>query len=123
MLKPEISLGLGAAVAALVVGVYMNATPSFAEIRVTPPGNRDVQSSRKAAAWTSAAVVSGVSLLAKDPTIFVIGAGMVVVLDWWTRHADSVHPTLGRATPAEPAVTQEADPGGYGYSDDLVSVY
>lgn len=97
-LKPEVSLPVGLAVAAVVYGIYSNATPTIAEIRHAEPNDPAIASSRKAATWTAAAVVGGISLLAKDPTIFTIGAGMVVAMDFWTRHANLVNPGTGTAT-------------------------
>lgn len=119
-LKPEVSIGMGVAVAALVYGVYSNITPGMADIRAAQPGNGDVEGTRKQAAWMSAAVVSGVSLIAKDPTVFVIGGSMVIMLDWFTRHANEVDPRTGRA-----AVMPETDDGmaDMGDSDDQAAAY
>lgn len=97
-LKPEVSLGVGLATAAVVWAVYSNATPTIADIRSAPPGDMTIDSTRKMASWTAAGVVAGISLLAKDPTVFVLGGTMVVVLDWWHRHANEVNPDSGRAT-------------------------
>lgn len=124
-LKPEVSLGVGLAVAAIVGAVYMNATPTLAEVRVGRPGDDDLEASRKVAAWTSGGVVAAISLLAKDPTVFIIGGGMTVALDWWYRHANQVDPRSGRASAggmlaaAGGAETPAMAPEGYGYGDDV----
>lgn len=97
-LKPEISLGVGLATATVVYGIYMQATPSIADIRVAGAQDDNIDSARKAAAWTAAAVVGAISLLAKDATVFVLGGGMIIGLDWWTRHANLVDPLTGRAS-------------------------
>lgn len=97
-LKPETSLIVGLSVAALVYAVYSNATPSITEIRAAKPGDTDVDASRKMAAWTSAGVVAGVSLISKDPTVFILGGSMVIALDWWHRHANEVNPLSGKAS-------------------------
>lgn len=89
-LKPEASLMVSLATAAVVYAVYSNATPSVADVRSLDPGNRDVQKSERMATWTAAGVVAGISLLAKDATIFVIGGAMTVAMAWATRHADTV---------------------------------
>lgn len=96
MLKPEVSLGVGLATAALVYSTYNGALPSVADVRVAKPQNADVNAARRLAAWTSAGVVGAVSLMAKDPTVFVIGGAMVIALDWWHRYADAVNPTIGK---------------------------
>jgi hypothetical protein len=97
-LKPEISLGVGLATAAVVYAVYSNATPTIADIRSAPQGDPTIDSTRKSASWLSAGVVGAISLIAKDPTVFILGGAMVVAMDWWTRHANEVNPDTGRAT-------------------------
>lgn len=94
-LKREVSLGVGLATAALVWGVYNSALPSIADVRVGSPGDGDIAASERTATWTAAAVVAGVSLLAKDPTVFVLGGAMVVTLAWWHRHSNMHNPSLG----------------------------
>lgn len=97
MLKPEVSLPIALGVASVVFAIYSNATPTVADIRVGKPQNEDIEASRKSAAIMSAGVVGAISLMTKDPTIFVVGGAMVVGMDWWTRHANAVNPTTGRA--------------------------
>src|SRR5689334_22659175 len=97
MLKPEVSLGVGLATAAMVYAAYSHAMPNVADVRVAKPNNPDINASRRLAAWTSAGLVSAVSLIARDPTVFVLGGSMVIALDWWHRHADQVQPGLSRA--------------------------
>jgi hypothetical protein len=96
-LKPEVSITVGLATAALVWSIYSNATPPLADIRVGEKGDRDIDASRKTASWTAAGAVSAISLIAKDPTVFIIGGAMVVAVDWWTRHANEVEPSIGKA--------------------------
>lgn len=129
-LKAEASIMGGLATAALVYAIYSNATPSITEIRAAKPGDTDVEASRKLAAWTSAGVVGGVSLIAKDPTIFIIGGTMVIVLDWWHRHANSVNPMSGRAATTMPAnggtlpvETQATDADAFTYAGDMAETY
>lgn len=123
-MKAEVSVIAGLSVASIVYAVYSNMTPNIADIRVAKPNDTDVDATRKAAAWTSAAIVAGVSLVAKDGTIFVIGGAMVIMMDWFHRHADQVTPLTGRATAPDtvPVTTQANDEGAYGY-DDAVPAY
>ena len=100
MLKPEASITVGLATAALVYGIYSNALPSVTDIRVADQGDPDVASAERAASWTAAAAVAGVSLIAKDPTVFIIGGSMVVALAWFHRHANEVNPLTGFASMA-----------------------
>ena len=89
-LKPEASIMTALAVGAVVYGVYSNATPTIADIRSLERDNKDIQKAERAASWTSAGVVAAVSLIAKDPTIFILGGAMVVGIAWWHRHSDHV---------------------------------
>jgi len=113
LLKPEVSLGVAAATGALVYGLYTQFTPTIADMRVAPPGDTNIEASRKAAAWMSATIVGAVSLIAKDPTIFTIGGLMIIFMDWSTRHANAVDPKTGKATTAPnglaPVATNDGD--------------
>lgn len=122
-MKPEVSIMAGLATAGVVYGVYNNATPSVADIRVAPPHDQDIEAARKMAAWTAAAAVGGISLIAKDATIFIMGAAMIVALDWWHRHANEVDPRVSAATPPDvlPVATQESEPSDYGYDGEVVT--
>lgn len=117
MLKPEVSLPTGLAVAAIVYGIHSNMTPTIADIRHNEPGDPNISSSRKAATWTSAAVVGGISLMTKDPTIFVVGSFMVIAMDFLTRHANLVNPLTGTATVR--AAKDRAQAAGYTIGDEI----
>lgn len=118
MLKPEVSLGVGLATAALVYATFNAALPSVADVRSAKAQDQDINASRNMAAWTSAGIVAAVSLVAKDPTVFVVGGAMVIALDWWHRHADQVNPTLGRV-PGGTGSTVAPAAAGLGASDIL----
>lgn len=116
LLKPSESIMVAAAVMAVVGGIYVNAAPSVADIRVGSAQDPDVESTRKLAAWTSAAVVAGISLISKDSNIFVTGGAMVIGLDWWLRHANEVDPVLKRAVPI--TVASDGSAGMDAYAGD-----
>ncbi len=86
-LKPDASLLSGLAVGAVVFAIHSNFTPSNADMQGLPAGNKDVDRSERQATWLSAGVVAGISLLAKDPTIFVIGSVVTIAMAFTTRHA------------------------------------
>ena len=112
--RPEVSLGMGLAVAALVWGVFNSTMPPVAEVRVTDQNDRDLAAAERTATWTSAAVVAGVALIAKDATVFILGGAMVTGLAWMYRHANQVHPEIGKATmPVEPATPQSYNQNVY----------
>lgn len=98
-LKPEMSIMVGLATATMVYAVHQNATPTIADIRVGEPMDPDIESSERGASWASAALVSGVSLIAKDPTIFIIGGAAVILMAWMERHANMVDPQVSKAVP------------------------
>lgn len=111
-LKPEFSIPTGLAVAAVVFAVHQNATPSLADIQALPAGVQDVESSERKATWVSAGVVAGISLLAKDPTIFVIGSAATIAMAWMTRHASWTESLTGKITgPDEQASAGSANTG------------
>jgi hypothetical protein len=97
-LKREVSLGVGLATAALVYAVYSRALPTLADVRAGAPADVQAGKSEKSAAWTATAVVAAVSLLSRDPTVFIIGGASVVGLSWLHRHANFVNPSQGAAS-------------------------
>jgi len=86
-LAPEASIGTGLAVCAVVYAIHSNFTPTMADMQGLPSGNQDVDAAERKATWLSAGVVAAVSLLAKDPTIFVLGSAATVALAFFSRHA------------------------------------
>lgn len=108
-LKPEVSVGTGIALAALVYGVYSHALPSLVDHRVGDPGDVDAAAAERVATWTTATAVAAISLITKDPTIFVIGGSMVVAMSLWHRHANMVNPLTGRATAPMPMDSATTD--------------
>lgn len=112
-LKPEASIMTGLAVAAVVFALHVQATPSQADIQALPAGTKDIDSAERKATVMSAGVVSGISLLAKDPTIFVIGSAMVIGMAVWTRHSnwmDSASGVIGGVSRAgSPNTMPEAE--------------
>jgi hypothetical protein len=95
-LRPEASIGTGLAVCAVVYAIHSNFTPTMADMQALPAGNADTDAAERKATWLSAGVVAGVSLLAKDPTIFVLGSAATIALAWFSRHATW---TESKATP------------------------
>jgi len=97
-LKPEHSLGASLAVMALDFGIYQLHLPATADVRASAPHNQAIDSSRKAATWTAVSACAALSLLARDPNIFIFGGGFAVALDFYFRHANMVHPATGQVT-------------------------
>jgi hypothetical protein len=86
-LKPEGSITASLAVIGVVWGIHSNLTPSNADMQALPAGNADVDAAERKATWTSAGVVCAISLIAKDPGIFVLGSAACIAMAWMSRHA------------------------------------
>lgn len=120
MARPEVSLPLAAATGTLVYAIYNRGLPTAADMRVGNAGDETIETIRKQNAWMAAAVVSGISLLAKDATVFVVGGAMLVGFDWFTRANNWTNPLSGRVdiNPFTSEVTHGPEPsddnGGYG---------
>jgi hypothetical protein len=111
-LPKEYSLMGGLAVGAVVFAVHTNFTPTQADIQAMPAGLPDIDAAERKATWISAGVVAGISLLAKDPTIFVIGAAVTVAMAFTTRHANYVEGAMGKVlTPSEQVQAGSANSG------------
>lgn len=104
MLRPEVSLPTALATAAIVYVTYDHALPSIADSRAGGMNDAHLHSAERQAAWTSAAIVGSISLIAKDPNVFIIGGGMIIALSWWHRHANAVNPATGTVDSAHKAV-------------------
>lgn len=118
MLRPEMALGGGLATAGLAVALYSRALPSNADLEVGESGDVDAEAARKQALWTSVAVVSGISLIAKDPTVFVTGGLVILALEWNARYSiwkDPVSKTVALFNREDQMTpTQEMAPDTYG---------
>jgi hypothetical protein len=97
-LAPTASIGVGVAMVGIVYGIYDQVLPEVTDIRVQESGDRDLAAAEKTARWASAGMVTAVSLIAWDPTVFIIGASAVVVFSWMHRHANWVDPHQGAAS-------------------------
>jgi hypothetical protein len=99
-LKPNEELMVSAISAGIVYSIFQLDAPNLADVRATSPGgaqSKNIHGSVKTAAFTSAAVIGGISLLAKSPTVFVVGGMMIIVEGWKYYHANLVHPASGSA--------------------------
>ncbi|SRR6266487_2944849 len=95
ILKPEGSVVAGIATGALVIAIYGMNVGNVVQVHMTPAHDRNVAASRRKAAIQAVAAVSAVSLLTKDATIFILGGGITVLLDWHVRHASAAAPDTG----------------------------
>jgi hypothetical protein len=111
-LKPEFSIVGGLALAAIVFAIHSNATPSQADIQALPAGVPDIDRAEKNATIMSAGVVAGISLVARDPAIFIIGSAMAIGMAWWTRNSNWTESVGGKyLTQAEEGKAGSANTG------------
>jgi len=84
-IKPSDELIVGATSIALVLAIFNQNTPNLADIRADKVNNVNTHKSVKLAAITATGVVGALSLLAKSPTVFVIG-GAAILFETWKLH-------------------------------------
>jgi hypothetical protein len=111
-LKPEVSLPTSLATAAIVWAIYDQALPNLTDVRAAPANDTHVNSAERLATWTSLGVVGAISLIAHDPNVFIVGAGLTVTLAWWHRHANAVDPSSGHVPGPSPVRTPDMYAGG-----------
>lgn len=99
-LKPNEEVMASAFALTAVYSIFSLQVPNLADVKAAPSNNPNVYKSVKGAAVESAAVVAGVALLAKSPTIFTVGSLAIVALSWHYHHANAVAPSTGRTTTA-----------------------
>jgi hypothetical protein len=111
-LKPEYGVMSGLAVSAVVFAVHQNATPTQADIQALPAGTPDIDRAERKATYISAGVVAGISLLAKDPTIFIIGSAATIAMALWTRNSNWTESIGGKyLSPSEASQAGSANTG------------
>ena len=116
-LKPNEQIVTSAAIVTAVYGIFTINVPNMADVKASPPGGAasvNTHSSVKTAVWTSAVMVAGLGLLAKDPTIYIVGALATIAEAWKYYHANSTTPgggpvvAPGSATTGQPSPTLNA---------------
>lgn len=111
-LKPEGSLLGGLAVIALVAAIHMNATPTQADIRALPAGTQDIDKAERTATMMSVGAVAGISLLARDPGIFMMGSAAAIGMALWTRHSNNIESIGGKYLSPGDAMAAGTDTAG-----------
>ncbi len=112
-LKPNEQIIVSAAVGTAVYGIFQLNAPNLADVKASAPGGAasvNTHKSVKTAVWTSAVLVSGLGLLAKDPTIFIVGGLLTVVEAWKYMHANSVDSATGAVVAPGSAMNGQPSP-------------
>lgn len=101
ILDPKSTVMVAGLSATIVYAIFAMDTPPYADVRYDEPGNTNTYKATKMAALTSAGVVSSLALLAQEPTVFIVGGGMII-FETWKYHAANFckqgaqeSPTLG----------------------------
>ena len=96
VLKPENSMIAGLAVVGLVIANYNlhNGPVSSVALSAPEPGGGNLTTTNKKAGWTSLLMVSGISLLAKDANIFILGCAAVIAMHSSYLHSIAVSPSV-----------------------------
>lgn len=116
-LKPNDSIIVAALTAVGVFLIFQHTTPNLADVKASPPGgaaSSNTHGSVKTAIIESAALVAGVAILAKDPTVYILGGLVTVVEGWKYLHANVTDAATGAVmapgsnTTGQPAPTLQA---------------
>lgn len=86
-LKPSDELVAASFAVATTVAIYGNYTASVNDLKGAQPSHSHTNDAKRAA-LTAFIIVSGVSLLAKSPTVFVAGTAVNLVEYWMRAHAN-----------------------------------
>lgn len=84
-LKPNESVIVAALTAIGVLLIFSHTTPNTADVKASAPGGQasvNTHGSIKTAAIEATALVVGVAVLARDPTVYVVG-GAVTAFEAW----------------------------------------
>jgi hypothetical protein len=95
-LRPEVSLMGGLATGAVVLGTYQAIMPNATDLKQVQEYNQDIEKSRRTATVISFGIVAGISLVARDPGIFIVGGTIAIALSFVYAHADAVSPLTGK---------------------------
>lgn len=112
-LKPNEQIIVSAAVGTAVYGIFQLNAPNLSDVKASAPGGGasvNTHKSVKTAIWTSAILVSGLGLLAKDPTIFIVGGLLTVVEGWKYMHANATDPRTGHVVAPGASVDGQPSP-------------
>ena len=114
-LKPSEELQVSALSAAVVYSIFQLNAPNKADVLAAQPHNSTVHGSVKTAAWTATAVTAGIALLAKSPTVFIVGGALIVAESWSFFRANAIQPQTGKVTvPSQFSATVQPGSSGNG---------
>lgn len=108
VLKPENSIVAGLAVVGLVAGTYQLDAGSASQVSASDAYDPINSNSIKKAGATSLVLVTGISLIARDANIAILGFATIVLLQCHYRHSNAVSPATGGMVAPAPTSWQPA---------------
>lgn len=112
-LKPNEEIQVSALSAAIVYGIFQLHAPNLADVKASMPGGAasvNTHNAVKSAVWTSAVAISALALLAKSPTIFIVGGLMTAGEGWHYYHANATDQATGRVVAPGSALGGQPSP-------------
>ena len=108
ILKPDASVQVGLATAAVVGFIYQTHIPLIATIRGNAmPNDGNIETARKSAAWESAGLLGLVYLMTRDWNVVLIGGATMAGIDLVAKHHNG-SPPVQAATPGLPITATTA---------------
>lgn len=116
VLKPENSIVAGLATIAIVAGIYQLDAGPVSQVHASDAYHGANAAGIKKAGYTSLVAVAGISLIARDANIVILGGAAVIAFHAHYRHANMVNPGTNMVEspgasayqPAGPATLQAA---------------
>jgi len=109
--KPENSIIAGLATIALVGATYQLDVGPVSQVHASDANFGANSAGIKKAGYTSLVLVAGITLLARDPNILILGGAAIIAFHSHYRHADLVNPATNMVEDAGPSAYQPAGPG------------
>jgi hypothetical protein len=97
-LKPSEEVVAASFAVAAVLAVFSQHTPNLSDVKNDGANNDNTRRSIKGAVLTSAAIVSGIALLAKSPAVYIVGGLTIVIEGFQYAHANTLSHTTARPT-------------------------
>lgn len=95
--KPENSMIAGLAVVGLVIANYNLHNGPVSSVALSPAeggGSGSLTTSNKKSGWTSLIMVAGISLLAHDSNVFILGTASIIAMHSSYIHSIAVSPSV-----------------------------
>lgn len=106
-LKPNEELMVSSLAVGAVIGIYNGFLPTVADVAAgSTPGqssHTQVHGSVRQAAIAAETVIAGMAVLAKSPTLYVVGTVANVLMAWHYHTANAKDPATGKVSGIAPA--------------------